>query len=81
MKLTVFVMNYEIFFQELIYSSKNWVAQTYASRLQRAWCTWSPAHREERLLYGHGDILGIVNLATAYPELRAVYTKFINNKY
>jgi len=74
-------MDYEKFFRELIYTSKNWVAQTYASRLQQAWCTWNPAEREERLLYGHGDIFGVVNLATAYPELKVVYTKFINNKY
>lgn len=74
-------MDYQKLFRELIYGSDNWVAQTYASRLQQAWCTWSAAEREERLLYGHGDILGIVNLATAYPELRAVYTKFINNEY
>jgi hypothetical protein len=74
-------MDYQKLVREIIYGSENWVAQTQASRLQQAWCTWSPAEREERLLYGHGDVLGLVNLATAYPELRAVYNKFINNKY
>lgn len=74
-------MNYEVLFRELIYGSENWVAQIYAGRLQRAWCTWGSDVREERLLYGHGAILGLVNLATGYPELRVVYEKYINNEY
>lgn len=74
-------MDYEKFFRELIYGSEDWVARAYASRLQQAWCTWSPDEREERLLYGHENVLGLVNLATAYPELRVVYNKFLNNKY
>jgi len=68
-------------FRELIYGSKNWVAQTAASRLQQAWCTWDTDKREERLLFGHGYILGLVNLATGYPELKFVYTKYLNNEY
>ena len=74
-------MDYELMFRELIYGSKNWVAQLYASRLQQAWGTWSPNEREERLLFGHGAILGLVNLATGYPELKTVYDKYLNNEY
>jgi hypothetical protein len=74
-------MDYDKMFRELIYGSSNWVAQLYASRLQQAWCTWKPAEREERLLYGHGSILGLVNLATGYPELKFVYEKYLNNQY
>jgi hypothetical protein len=69
-------MNYEQMFRELIYTSNNWVAQTSASRLQQAWCTWSPDVRDERLLFGHENILGVVNLATGFPELKKVYEKY-----
>ena len=75
-------MNYEKFFRELIYDRENnWVAQLSASRLQQAWCTWRPEVREERLLFGHKNILGLVNLATAYPQLRKVYIKYIKKEY
>jgi len=75
------MINYELMFRELIYSSKNWVAQAAASRLQQAWCTWDADEREERLLFGHKNILGIVNIVTGYPELKFVYTKYLNNEY
>ena len=74
-------MDYEKFFRELIYTSQNWVVQTYASRLQQAWCTWHPHVREERLLNGHGDIIGLVDLVTGYPDLTPVFNKFIKNEY
>lgn len=73
--------DHEKMFRDLIYGSKNWVAQLYASRLQQAWCRWDADERDERLLYGHGAILGLVNLATGYPELKFVYTKYLNNEY
>ena len=75
------MIDYEKMFRELIYGSTNWVAQAEASRLQQAWCTWSPDVRTERLLFGHKNILGIVNIVTGYPELKFVYTKYINNEY
>jgi len=75
------MIDYERMFRELIYGSHNWVAQAAASRLQQAWCTWKPHEREERLLFGHENILGLVNLATAYPELKFVYEKYCNNEY
>jgi len=74
-------MNYETMFRELIYGSCNWAAQASASRLQQAWCTWNPSEREECLLYGKGDVMGLVNLATGYPELRFVYNKYLKNEY
>jgi len=74
-------MDHETMFRELIYGSDNWVAQIYAQRLQKAWCTWATDVREERLIYGHGAILGLINLATGYPELKNVYTKYINKGY
>ena len=75
------MIDYEKMFRELIYSAPNWVAQAAASRLQQAWCTWEPHVREQRLLFGHENILGIVNIVTGYPELRFVYTKYLNNEY
>ena len=78
-------MNYEKFFRELIYGSENWAAQSSASRLQQAWCTWRPEVREHRLLFGHNDahnnILGLVFLKEGYPELKKVYKKYVNNEY
>ncbi len=74
-------MNYQKFFRDLIYGSENWVVQAYASRLQQAWCTWHPDVREERLLDGYEDVMGLIILATTYPELQVVYNKYLNNEY
>lgn len=74
-------MNWELFFRELIYSCENPMAQAYASRLQQAWCTWSASERDNYLLFGKGSVLGLVNLATGYPELKKVYLKYLNKKY
>lgn len=68
-------------FRELIYASNNWAAQAHASRLQQAWCQWSASERDEFLVYGKGDVLGLVNLATGYPELERVYLKYMNDEY
>lgn len=75
------MIDYNRIFRDLIYSSKNWAAQGAASRLQQAWCTWPPEDREEYLLFGKGDVLGIVNIVIGYPELQIVYTKYLNNEY
>ena len=79
-------MNYEQMFRDLIYGAPNWVAQAAASRLQQEWCKWKPEDREERLLFGHKnilgqDILGLANLAAGYPYARKIYEKYLNNKY
>ena len=75
------MMQYEKMFRELIYGSQNWVAQAAASRLQQAWCTWKPEDREEFLLFGTGNILGLAQIAIGYPELKFVYEKYCNNEY
>ena len=75
------MIDYNKMFRELIYGSNNWAAQGAASKLQQEWCTWPAKDRDEFLLFGKGNILGLVQLGIGYPELKFVYEKFRNNEY
>ena len=73
--------DYNRLFTDLIFKAPDWVSKSAASRLQVAFYSWDLNDREEFLLFGKGNILGLVNLACGYKELRFVYDNYCNDVY